>query len=136
MTRAPDRGDAAPATGVADRLLRTLLDFEHRPEQALRDAASERWAPEPQRPAALRRVRRLGYDCTTSQPTPGVSAPAVPILDAKGGILAGSSLGGPAERFVAARARDLLPTLLRTARQIAEPIDRPIVPARLPPPTT
>lgn len=102
-----------------------------------RTVALNHWISEPSRRAQLRteleRIRQERFVFTTSQLTPGVSALAVPVLDSKGGFLAGLSIGGPAERLTANQAREFLPVLQRTATEVAERLDRSLDTSRVVP---
>jgi DNA-binding IclR family transcriptional regulator len=117
-------GSIAPLhLGASNRVLLAFL-----PATEL-DAALDRWAGdgEERRPldADLVRIRERGFSFTTAQLTPGAAAIAVPVLDSKGGILCGLSVGGPAERFTESRAREFLPLLQQMASETAARLDRP-----------
>lgn len=107
-----------------DAALRHWLPAEGAPEGAPDRSPENADAARAELRAELQRIRRRGYAFTSAQLTPGVSALAVPVLDEKGGIAIGLSLGAPAERFDEARARRFVPLLTQAAQRLARRLDR------------
>ena len=83
--------------GASNRILLAFLP----PRQ--RDVVVQRWVEDRADRRALEgdlaRVRADGYVLTSSQLTAGTTAIAVPVLDQKGALIAGLSIGGPTDRF-------------------------------------
>jgi DNA-binding IclR family transcriptional regulator len=72
----------------------------------------------------MRTIARQGFAYTSEQLTPGAAAIGVPVLDARGGVVAGLSIGAPAYRFDRERALTMLPSLQRAARSLAQRLGR------------
>lgn len=77
----------------------------------------------PTDPAALRQevttIRARGWAYTVGEVTADVAGLGVPILDRRGTLLGGLSLGGPATRLTEKKVQELVPALQHTARLIA-----------------
>lgn len=75
-------------------------------------------------PEALRQevktIRARGWAYTVGEVTPDVAGLGVPIVDRRGNLLGGLSLGGPATRLTEGRARQVAPEVQGAARRIAE----------------
>lgn len=78
--------------GASGKVLAAFLDGDER--ERLLAAAGD-----PGLRAALDEIRERGSAATTGEIDPGVSAVAAPVLDARGRLLAGLSVAGPAERL-------------------------------------
>lgn len=70
----------------------------------------------------LTRIRARGYVVTASQLTAGTTAIAVPVLDQKGALIAGLSIGGPTDRFDETVAHGHLAALRAHAEGIAHDV--------------
>lgn len=68
----------------------------------------------------LKTIRARGWAYTVGEVTPDVAGLGVPILDRRGTLLGGLSLGGPATRLTKEKARQMAPELQAATRQIAE----------------
>lgn len=112
-------GTAAPLhVGASNRILLAYLpplerrDYLRRAVQdpALREALGD----------DLAAIRSRGWLRTTAELTPGATAIAVPVFDSEGGFIAGLSVGGPTERFDAARSDEALQHMLVAVDEIRE----------------
>ena len=65
-------------------------------------------------------IRRSGWAYTAGEVTPDVAGLGVPILDRRGHLLGGLSLGGPASRLTPQKAARILPILRSAAQEIAK----------------
>lgn len=70
--------------------------------------------------AQLRAIRDQGYVFTVAQLTPDVAALAVPILNQRGGLVAGLSIGGYAKRFTREAGQKLLPAVKQASLRISQ----------------
>jgi DNA-binding IclR family transcriptional regulator len=87
-------GRAPMQLGASGKVLAAYLDAGER--RRLIEAAGD-----PGLAAELAAIRRRGSVTTRGELDPGVSAVAAPVLDARGRLLAGLSLGGPSARISA-----------------------------------
>lgn len=111
-------GSLAPMhLGASNRILLAFL-----PPRA-RDRVVDRWAEDEAERTALkedlRRIRHDRFVLTSSQLTSGATAVGVPVLDEKGALIAGLSLGGPSDRFDASAAHATLGALRDHADALA-----------------
>ena len=106
--------------GASNRILLAFLPAGERDRVVRRwtEGEAERIALEED----LRRIRRDRYVVSSSQLTSGATAVAVPVLDEKGDLVAGLSLGGPTDRFDASAALAFLDELRDHAEALAHDV--------------
>ncbi|MEP9347724.1 IclR family transcriptional regulator [Xanthobacter sp. KR7-225] len=70
--------------------------------------------------AELQRVRKRGWASSNAEFTPGVVGCAVPIVDARGRMIAGLGLSAPAANVAFSTLRQYVPAMQEAARQICD----------------
>ncbi len=116
-------GNHVPLTlGASNKALLAFLPPE-RVEKILSKPVPPITGRSPADPAVLRQelkaIRARGWAYTVGEVTPDVAGLGVPILDRRGTLLGGITLGGPVTRLTKEKARQMVPELQRTTRLIA-----------------
>ncbi len=70
----------------------------------------------------LERIRRLGYAVTDSELDPDSTTVSVPLMDGKGNLVAGLSVGGPSFRMSKAKQQEIIRLLRIAAMDISAKI--------------
>ncbi len=70
----------------------------------------------------LARIRRLGYAVTDSELDPDSTTVSVPLIDGKGNLVAGLSVGGPSFRMSKTKQQDIVRLLRTVATDISTKI--------------
>jgi DNA-binding IclR family transcriptional regulator len=73
----------------------------------------------------LSHIRGLGYAISEQEYEDGINAVAAPILSSNGSPIAAIAVAGPAFRLPVERMRELAPTLMTAAKEIAQGFDIP-----------
>jgi DNA-binding IclR family transcriptional regulator len=109
-------GRAPMQLGASGKVLAAYLDAGE--QQRLLAAADD-----PALAAALETIRARGSVTTSGELDPGVTAVAAPVLDARGRLVAGLSLGGPSDRLAADGLERVEAAVRGAARGIETAID-------------
>lgn len=119
-----DVGARSPLhAGASNRVLLAYMPEDEREAYLARPLArfTEQTITDPDRlRAVLRRIREQGYDCSTGELTPGVTAVAAPILTREGRLLGAISIAGPEGRFGPEVLPGHVERVVRAARALAE----------------
>jgi DNA-binding IclR family transcriptional regulator len=109
-------GRAPMHLGASGKVLAAYLDADDR-RRLLAAAGDSALA------GALDEVRARGSVTTSGELDPGVTAVAAPVLDARGRVLAGLSLGGPSDRLAASGLERIEAAVRHAARGIEAAIE-------------